>query len=184
MGARGHLRSRTSKRLSRSLERRGLSRGPQLRTPGLLLGAGLGGFVDGIVLHQILQWHHMLTGTSEYPPTSLARLEVNTVWDGVFHAATWMITVAGILILWRIAQHSPSRLSGKELFRWIVVGWGLFNVVEGVVNHHLLQIHHVREGEGELLLDLAFLGFGVALIALGSYLGRNSFSDGPAAGPP
>jgi Predicted membrane protein (DUF2243) len=31
------------------------------RGPGILLGVGLGGFVDGIVLHQILQWHHMLT---------------------------------------------------------------------------------------------------------------------------
>jgi uncharacterized membrane protein len=27
----------------------------------LLLGIGLGGFFDGIVLHQILQWHHMLS---------------------------------------------------------------------------------------------------------------------------
>jgi hypothetical protein len=26
------------------------------------MGVGLGGFVDGILLHQILQWHHMLTG--------------------------------------------------------------------------------------------------------------------------
>jgi nucleoside-diphosphate kinase len=32
------------------------------RAPGILLGIGLGGFVDGIVLHQMLQWHHMLTG--------------------------------------------------------------------------------------------------------------------------
>jgi uncharacterized membrane protein len=31
--------------------------------PGLLLGLGLGGFIDGIVMHQILQWHHLLTGT-------------------------------------------------------------------------------------------------------------------------
>jgi uncharacterized membrane protein len=25
------------------------------------MGLGLGGFLDGIVLHQVLQWHHMLT---------------------------------------------------------------------------------------------------------------------------
>ena len=29
--------------------------------PGILLGVGLGGFVDGMMLHQILQWHHTLT---------------------------------------------------------------------------------------------------------------------------
>ncbi|MGD9755596.1 MAG: DUF2243 domain-containing protein, partial [Acidimicrobiia bacterium] len=33
--------------------------------PGLLIGIGLGGFVDGIVLHQVLQWHHLLTNTPE-----------------------------------------------------------------------------------------------------------------------
>src|SRR4051794_35429080 len=35
----------------------------RLRLPGTILGVGLGGFVDGILLHQILQWHHMLTST-------------------------------------------------------------------------------------------------------------------------
>ena len=57
------------------------------RAPGILLGIGLGGFVDGIVLHQILQWHHMLTSEGDYPPTTVAGLETNTLWDGLFHAS-------------------------------------------------------------------------------------------------
>jgi uncharacterized membrane protein len=61
----------------------------------LLLGLGLGGFVDGIVLHQILQWHHMLTGAG-YPATTVGNLELNTVADGLFHGATWIFTVAGV----------------------------------------------------------------------------------------
>jgi len=28
---------------------------------GILLGPGLGGFFDGILLHQVLQWHRMFT---------------------------------------------------------------------------------------------------------------------------
>jgi hypothetical protein len=48
------------------------------RLPGLFLGIGLGGFVDGIVLHQILQWHHMLTSEGDYPKTTVAGLETNT----------------------------------------------------------------------------------------------------------
>lgn len=35
-----------------------------IRLPGVLLGLGLGGFVDGILLHQILQRHHMLSSTN------------------------------------------------------------------------------------------------------------------------
>lgn len=34
-----------------------------LQLPGIILGVGLGGFLDGIVLYQLLQWHHMLTST-------------------------------------------------------------------------------------------------------------------------
>ena len=53
---------------------------------GLLLGLGLGCFFDGVVLHQLLQWHHMLTDAG-YPATSVENLKINTFWDGLFHAA-------------------------------------------------------------------------------------------------
>jgi uncharacterized membrane protein len=51
---------------------------------GLFFGLGLGGFFDGILLHQVLQWHHMLTSAG-YPATDVHNLEVNTLWDGLFH---------------------------------------------------------------------------------------------------
>ena len=53
---------------------------------GILFGLGLGGFFDGIVLHQVLQWHHMLTSAG-YPPDSLENLEINTFFDGLFLTA-------------------------------------------------------------------------------------------------
>jgi uncharacterized membrane protein len=61
----------------------------------VLLGVGLGGFVDGIVLHQILQWHHMLTATVDHPADTVAGLEANTLADGLFHAAAWIFVAAG-----------------------------------------------------------------------------------------
>ena len=54
---------------------------------GFLFGLGLGGFFDGILLHQVLQWHHMLSSAG-YPATTVANLELNTLFDGVFHAVT------------------------------------------------------------------------------------------------
>ena len=51
---------------------------------GILFGLGLGGFFDGIVLHQILQWHHMLTSAG-VPADTVAGLKLNTFWDGLFH---------------------------------------------------------------------------------------------------
>ena len=117
-----------------------------LRGPGILLGVGLGGFVDGILLHQILQWHHMLSAEGDYPPTTVAGLETNTLWDGFFHAATWVVVAFGIYLLWRRTTDWRWGISGRAFVGWLLVGWGLFNLVEGVVDHHILAIHHVREG--------------------------------------
>src|SRR3954454_19243041 len=70
---------------------------------GILFGLGLGGFFDGIVLHQLLQWHHMVTSAG-YPPDDVQNLKVNTFWDGLFHASTYIFVVLGLVILWRTAH--------------------------------------------------------------------------------
>jgi uncharacterized membrane protein len=148
------------------------------RGPGILLGIGLGGFVDGIVLHQILQWHHMLTSEGSYPATTVAGLETNTLWDGLFHAATWVAVAVGLYVLWQRTTTWRWALSGRALVGWMLVGWGLFNLVEGVVDHHLLTIHHVREGAGvnEFGWDVAFLLFGAFLVIGGWLLARSNES--------
>jgi uncharacterized membrane protein len=144
------------------------------RAPGILLGIGLGGFVDGIVLHQILQWHHMLTSEGSYPPTTVAGLETDTLWDGLFHAATWVAVVVGLWVLWRRTNEWRWAIGGRALVGWMLVGWGLFNLVEGIVDHQLLGIHHVREGTGhQTAWDLAFLAFGAALVVGGLALARS-----------
>ena len=74
---------------------------------GLLFGLGLGGFFDGIVLHQVLQWHHMLTSAG-YPANSVPNLEVNTLWDGFFHLSTYVFVVLGLFILFRYLLQSQS----------------------------------------------------------------------------
>jgi uncharacterized membrane protein len=148
-----------------------------LTAPGLLLGVGLGGFVDGIVLHQILQWHHMIS--EEHPPTTLESAQLNMVADGLFHAAVWVAVVVGLALLWR-AVRTGRPWTWRTLVGWLLAGWGGFNLVEGVVNHHLLQVHRVRPDAAEpLLWDVGFLVFGVLLVLGGYALAR---SDHPAAG--
>ncbi len=144
------------------------------RLPGILLGMGLGGFVDGIVLHQILQWHHMLTSEGSYPKTTVAGLETNTLWDGLFHASTWVAVAVGVWILWRRTGDSRWAMSGRAFGGWMLVGWGLFNLVEGTANHQILTIHHVREGVGhQTAYDIGFLAFGALLVLAGWALARS-----------
>ncbi|MBO0678982.1 DUF2243 domain-containing protein [Mycolicibacterium sp. S2-37] len=139
--------------------------------PGLLMGLGLGGFVDGIVLHEILQWHHMISSVE--PTDTVAGLEMNVVADGFFHVGTWILVVAGSTLTvtsWRQGRLAPNWPFHLGL---LLLGWGVFNVVEGVIDHLLLQVHHVRDDlGGPLAWDLGFLVFGLALIGGGWALHR------------
>jgi uncharacterized membrane protein len=132
---------------------------------GILLGTGLGGFFDGILLHQILQWHNMLS--SVRPPTDLVAMKYNMLWDGLFHALTWLMTVAGLTRLWMAGQRADVPWSTRTLVGSAFLGWGLFNFVEGLIDHQLLSIHHVHPGAHQLAWDLGFLASGLVMIAGG-----------------
>ena len=139
---------------------------------GVLFGLGLGGFFDGIILHQVLQWHHMLTSAG-YPPDSVRNLQINVLWDGLFHMSTYAFTAAGLYVLWRYSRRNHVRWSGKLLPGAMLVGFGAFNLVEGIIDHQLLQVHHVRDDlGGPLSWDLGFLAFGVLLVVVGVLLHR------------
>ena len=123
------------------------------------------------VLHQLLQWHHMLS--SWYPITSIDNLELNTLWDGIFHSATYLFVVAGLFVLWRTAHRRHLYWSSKLLAGSMLIGFGAFNVVEGIVDHHLLGIHHVNERVDpsyRVYWDLAFIVWGAAMLAIGWWL--------------
>lgn len=157
--------------------------------PGILLGIGLGGFLDGILLHQVLQWHHMLSSSDtanvpigSYPVNTVHGLEMNTLWDGFFHTATWLAVLAGLGVLYARVAHARGRVwTSRVLWGWILVGWGLFNLVEGVVDHHILGIHHVISGRYQTVADLAFLALG-ALLVLGGWLLQRSGRPAEPAG--
>jgi uncharacterized membrane protein len=151
---------------------------PERRFPyaaGVLFGLGLGGFFDGIVFHQLLQWHHMLTSAG-YPPDTLRNVQVNVFWDGVFHASTYAFVAIGLALLWRAAHLRHLWWSTRLLVGTMLIGFGLFNVVEGVIDHHLLGIHHVNETvprEQWVYWDLGFLAWGAAMLVAGAILVRS-----------
>lgn len=139
---------------------------------GIFFGLGLGGFFDGIILHQVLQWHHMVTSAG-YPADTVENLELNTLMDGLFHATTYIFIVIGLLLLWRTAHRSHVRWSTKLLAGSILMGFGLFNLVEGLINHHLLGIHHVNETVARaqwIYWDIGFLFWGAVMLIVGWFL--------------
>src|SRR4051812_25233493 len=108
---------------------------------GTLLGIGMGGFVDGIVFHQILQVHNMLSArypkVGVEPATAVVNIEINMFWDGLFHALTWGTTALGIALLWRAVLRRDVPLSTRAFAGSLPLGWGLFNLVEGLIDHQI-----------------------------------------------
>ena len=138
---------------------------------GVLSGIGLGGFVDGIVLHQILQWHNMMS--NRVPPVTMETMSYNMVWDGAFHAAVWIATLAGVFLLWSAAYRRAAIPSPGAFVGQLFLGWGLFNLVEDIIDHQLLAIHYVRQVPNYQVYNLTFLAVGgVLFILLGWVLMR------------
>jgi uncharacterized membrane protein len=137
-------------------------------------GIGLGGFVDGIVLHQILQWHHMASDTDGNPVSTVDGLETNTLLDGFFHLATWFFVAAAMILALRAWQRRELAPPWRGQFGMLLAGWGVFNLVEGLIDHQILGIHHVRDDLGAPLgWDIGFLVFGALLVIVGLLLPKS-----------
>ena len=142
-------------------------------TAVVLLGLGLGAFFDGIVFHQLLQWHHMLSGW--YPLNSLDNIRLNTTWDGIFHSAAYVLLLAGLYRLWQRARRGDTWWSLQQCLGAILLGWGTFNLIEGVIDHEILRLHQVNEtvpADQRIFWDIGFLLWGAAMLIMGAGMVR------------
>jgi uncharacterized membrane protein len=131
-----------------------------------ILGIGIGGFIDGIFLHQILQWHEMLS--NKIPPVTLLNKSVNMFWDGIFHAFCLAVVLLGIVLLLKLFFRKDILVTKTAFYGSLCLGWGLFNLIEGVIDHQILKLHNVREVTTNVdFWNYGFLAFAIILIILG-----------------
>ena len=88
------------------------------------------------------------------------------VSDGLFHLLVTIFVFLGAYCLWKSDSYG-----GFSVF-WggLILGGGVFNLVEGIVDHHILQIHHVRYGVNQFAYDIAFDILGLVMIIFGWFL--------------
>lgn len=153
---------------------------PSLAGPGFCLGLALGGFFDGILLHQILQWHHLLSNVD-----AARDMRVQVLADGLFHALMYVIAAAALYQLWRrrAALHSPE--AARVLGGMALAGFGGWHIVDAVLSHWITGIHRIKvDSPQPLLWDLAwFVVFGVVPALVGWWLWRRAPGT-PGGGSP
>ena len=93
----------------------------------------------------------IIVTSAGYPANTVENLELNTLLDGLFHTSTYVVTAVGIGLLWSATRLPHVRWSTVLLIGGLLAGWGAFNVVEGIVDHHLLSLHHVKEDSANRL---------------------------------
>jgi uncharacterized membrane protein len=121
----------------------------------LVLGTGIGGLVDGLVLHQVIPGHNLIM---------------------------LLTTAAGIALLFRCGQMREP-FEGPVLGAGVLAGWGNFNFFEGLIDHQLLGLHHIHAGASDQFVwDLAFLGTGPILWALAILMLARHYTDPATVG--
>lgn len=139
------------------------------------LGFAFGGFFDGILLHQIFQWHHLLSGVSD--PSDL-RFQV--LADGLFHAAMYGIGCVGLALLWSVRTGFNRAGAGLHLVAWFMVGFGAWHLVDAVLVHWILGLHRIRqESATPIVWDLVFFALGLVFTAAGLKARSAAVSFGP-----
>ena len=137
-----------------------------------LVGAALMAAVDEIVFHQILAWHHFYDGATP---------AIGLLSDGILHAAEVIALVVGGFGLADLARRQA--LVPRAAWAGGFLGAGGFQLLDGLVNHKVLQVHQVRYGVPDLLpYDLAWVGGGAALLLVGLVLARRAGARGGTPG--
>jgi uncharacterized membrane protein len=135
----------------------------RFRWAGYLIGVALGGFFDGILLHQVLQWHHLL---SLVDSPVLRDIRAQILADGLFHVLMYLIALGGLTLLWRSRAMFTDASGPRSLGACVLLGFGVWNTIDVVLFHWVLVIHRVRvDSAFPLAWDLGWLAvFGLPFV--------------------
>lgn len=143
---------------------------------GGIIGFALGGFFDGIVLHQVLQWHHFL---SLVEGEALRDLRTQVLADGMFHVAVYAITGIGLWLLWRARGGFTGSATDRVLLASALLGFSIWQFTDVVVFHWILGIHRIRVGvPNPLAYDIGWMVvFGLPTLLAAIWLFRRGGGD-------
>jgi uncharacterized membrane protein len=126
---------------------------------GVLAGLGTAAFVDEVVFHQLLHWHHLYDrGTTAVALAS----------DGLLHAFDFAALVTGLFLFADLQRRRAA--VPRRFWAGVLLGAGGFQLYDGLVQHKLLGLHQVRYGVDLLPYDLAWNIAGLLVALAGALL--------------
>ena len=134
--------------------------------PAVLVGIGVAGSLDEIVLHQLLRWHHFYDRGSQ---------AAGLIADGIFHLGSTAALGIGLVLL--VQRWHTARGPLRQAVAGILLGAGGFNLYDGIIQHKLLGLHQVRAGApNNLPYDLVFISVAAVVLVAGLLLLRTTRS--------
>ncbi|MFK8793269.1 DUF2243 domain-containing protein [Planococcus plakortidis] len=130
---------------------------------GLLFGIGLMAFVDEVIFHQLLQWHHFY---------DLATPKIGIFADGLLNSFAWFAAIGGLFMFADLRRRQAVRM--RYWIASVFIGAGAFQLFDGIIDHKVLRIHQVRYNVDLWIYDLSWNLFGAALLIAGLILSRSS----------
>jgi len=130
---------------------------------GILFGVGLIAFLDEMLFHQLLHWHHFYDKSTT---------SIGLISDGLFHAFSWFATISGLFLFADLR-----RRHAVWLMRWwggIFVGVGGFQLYDGIIQHKLMRIHQIRYVDNVLTYDVIWNVIALAVLIAGLILVRQA----------
>ncbi|ENH98198.1 hypothetical protein J416_01849 [Gracilibacillus halophilus YIM-C55.5] len=126
---------------------------------GFLFGIGFAAFIDEAVFHQLLGWHHFYDKSTT---------TVGLISDGIFHAFSWFATIGGLFLFADLRRRREFVM--KKWWGFVLVGYGFFQLYDGIIHHKLMRVHQIRYVENVWVYDLFWNLIAIILLVFGSYL--------------
>lgn len=126
---------------------------------GFLAGIGFIAFVDEVVFHQLLHWHHF------YDKSTSA---VGLVSDGLFHALNWFATIAGMFMVSDLRRRNA--IWPKRWWGGMLLGVGGFQLYDGTIQHKWMRIHQIRYVDNIFVYDVVWNVSAAVILIIGIML--------------
>lgn len=126
---------------------------------GILFGFGAVAFIDEVIFHQLLHWHHFYDKSTA---------NIGLVSDGLFHAFSFFATIGSAFLLADL-----HRKHGFWLKRWlggIFLGSGTFQLYDGIIQHKFMRLHQIRYDVDIVPYDIVWNVLAAILIIIGMAL--------------